>query len=247
MATGRLRASPAPGRRSRPADGHLPGGRDAYAAETSFLGALADQAATDAANAQLLAAARRKVALEERQRLARELHDSVSHSLYTIQVGAQMARERLDQDSAGIAQPIDYVLRLADRDQAGAAPDRPGGPLEHSQARPGPARRGPHRDRRRLSVAGDRGPRCRVRPQPELPRAPRVALDARGATGVGGACEVVSSRGRGTRVVVRVPSVPESPPRKEPTSRSIPRNAPGREEAPTPAPGEVSRHTETGP
>src|SRR5262249_17426239 len=29
VATGRLRAAPAPGRSSRPADGHLPGGRDA--------------------------------------------------------------------------------------------------------------------------------------------------------------------------------------------------------------------------
>ena len=89
-----------------------------YEAETTFLAALADQAATAAANARLLAAAREKVALEERQRLARELHDSVSQSLYAIQVGAQMARERLDQDSAGIAQPIDYVLRLAEASQA---------------------------------------------------------------------------------------------------------------------------------
>ena len=47
-----------------------------YAAETSFLAALADQAATAAANARLLAAACEKVALEERHRLARELHDS---------------------------------------------------------------------------------------------------------------------------------------------------------------------------
>jgi len=89
-----------------------------YAAETSFLAALADQAATAASTARLLAAAREKVTLEERQRLARELHDSVSQSLYAIQVGAQMARERLDQDSAGIAQPIDYVLRLAEASQA---------------------------------------------------------------------------------------------------------------------------------
>src|SRR5215472_8226143 len=66
-----------------------------YEAETTFLAALADQAAIAAANARLLAAAREKVALEERQRLARELHDSVSQSLYAIQVGAQMARERL--------------------------------------------------------------------------------------------------------------------------------------------------------
>jgi PAS domain S-box-containing protein len=89
-----------------------------YAADTTFLAALAAQAATAAANAQLLAAAREKIALEERQRLARELHDSVSQSLYAIRVGAQVARERLDQDPARAAQPIDYVLRLADASQA---------------------------------------------------------------------------------------------------------------------------------
>jgi hypothetical protein len=42
-----------------------------YAGETTFLAAPADQAATAAANARLLAAAREKVTLEERQRLAR--------------------------------------------------------------------------------------------------------------------------------------------------------------------------------
>jgi hypothetical protein len=89
-----------------------------YEAETSFLAALADQGAMAVANARLLAAAREKVAMEERQRLARELHDSVSQSLYAIQLGAQMARERLDQDPARAAQPIDYVLRLADTSQA---------------------------------------------------------------------------------------------------------------------------------
>ena len=87
-------------------------------AETTFLAALADQAAMAAADARLLAAAREKAALEERQRLARELHDSVSQSLYAIQLGAQMARDRLDRDPAGVAEPIDYVTRLAEASQA---------------------------------------------------------------------------------------------------------------------------------
>src|SRR5215467_2224707 len=89
-----------------------------YAGETTFLAALADQAATAAANAQLLAAAREKVTLEERQRLARELHDSVSQSLYAIQLGAQTARERLDGQSPQVARPIDHVMRLAEASQA---------------------------------------------------------------------------------------------------------------------------------
>jgi len=41
-----------------------------YAAETSFLGTLADQSATAAANARLLTATRQTVMLKERQRLA---------------------------------------------------------------------------------------------------------------------------------------------------------------------------------
>jgi signal transduction histidine kinase len=89
-----------------------------YAAETTYLAALADQAATAAANARLLAAARENVTLEERQRLARELHDSVSQSLYAIQLEAQMARERLDRDPSGVAEPIDHVMQLAEASQA---------------------------------------------------------------------------------------------------------------------------------
>ena len=185
-----------------------------YAAETTFLATLAAHAATAAANARLLAAAREKVALEERQRLARELHDSVSQSLSAIQLGAQMARERLDRDPAGAAQPIDYVLRLAEAGQAEmralifelrpealetqglvAALNRQ---IEAVRARQGVSAK-------TISLA-----------EPELP----IEIDPNGsfpghlglrsmherATGTGGSLEVVSARGRGTLVVVRVPS-----------------------------------------
>src|SRR5262249_57650368 len=87
-------------------------------AEATFLTALADQAATAAANARLMATAREKFALEERQRLARELHDSVSQSLYGIQVAAGMARARLEHDPAAAAEPIGHVMELADAGQA---------------------------------------------------------------------------------------------------------------------------------
>ncbi|MGH3147326.1 MAG: PAS domain S-box protein, partial [Rubrobacter sp.] len=50
--------------------------------EQVFLRAVADQAAVVVENARLFAGARGKAALEERQRLARELHDSVSQALY---------------------------------------------------------------------------------------------------------------------------------------------------------------------
>jgi len=83
-------------------------------AETTFLATLADQATMAAANARLVSATREKMALEERQRVAGELHDSVSQSLYGIHMGASIARERLAADPARAAQPIDHVIRLAE-------------------------------------------------------------------------------------------------------------------------------------
>jgi len=58
-------------------------------------------------NARLQAAA-----LEERQRLARELHDSVSQALYGIGLGAQTARRLVERDPARAVEPLDYVLSL---------------------------------------------------------------------------------------------------------------------------------------
>jgi signal transduction histidine kinase len=69
-------------------------------------------------NAGLLAEAREKAALEERQRLARELHDSVSQALYGIALGAQTALERLEDNPPGAGEPLDYVLSLAEAGMA---------------------------------------------------------------------------------------------------------------------------------
>ncbi|MAT40892.1 MAG: hypothetical protein CL609_01025 [Anaerolineaceae bacterium] len=52
--------------------------------------------------------------LEERQRLARELHDSVSQALYGIALGARTARTQLERDPAKVAEPLDYILSLAE-------------------------------------------------------------------------------------------------------------------------------------
>lgn len=52
-------------------------------------------------------------ALGERQRLARELHDSVSQALYGIGLGARTARTLLDRDPRKAAEPMDYVIQLA--------------------------------------------------------------------------------------------------------------------------------------
>jgi PAS domain S-box-containing protein len=77
--------------------------------------AVANQAAVAIDNARLFAQASSVAALEERQRLARELHDSVSQALYGIALGAQTARQLLDDgDASGAAGPVEYVLSLAE-------------------------------------------------------------------------------------------------------------------------------------
>jgi signal transduction histidine kinase len=53
-------------------------------------------------------------AIQERQRLARELHDSVSQALYGISLGAHTAREALESEPAQVITALDYVLGLAD-------------------------------------------------------------------------------------------------------------------------------------
>ena len=75
--------------------------------------AIANQAAIAIENARLYEQAQELAALEERQKLARELHDSVSQALYGIALGAHTARTLLDRDPALVAQPLQYILSLA--------------------------------------------------------------------------------------------------------------------------------------
>jgi PAS domain S-box-containing protein len=51
--------------------------------------------------------------LEERLRLSRELHDSVSQALYGIVLGAETARAMVDRDPSRAGDPLDYVVSLA--------------------------------------------------------------------------------------------------------------------------------------
>jgi PAS domain S-box-containing protein len=76
--------------------------------------AIAHQAAIAIDNARLYEQAQQLAAVEERQRLARELHDSVSQALYGIALGARTARTLLDRDPSRAVQPVDYVLQLAE-------------------------------------------------------------------------------------------------------------------------------------
>ena len=82
--------------------------------DASLMLAIANQAAVAIENARLYEQAQTLAALVERQRLARELHDSVSQALYGIALGARTARALLDRDPDRVAEPLDYVLQLAE-------------------------------------------------------------------------------------------------------------------------------------
>jgi signal transduction histidine kinase len=84
----------------------------AYHAELAL--AFANQAAVAIDNARLYGRSQRLAVLEERQRIARELHDSVSQALYGIGLGARTARALLDRDPDQAIEPVEYVLSLAE-------------------------------------------------------------------------------------------------------------------------------------
>ena len=95
---------------------YYPAGREPGEDEKVFLGAVADQTAVAVENARLFAEAQGKAALEERQRLARELHDSVSQALYGITLGSRTASTLLDREAPPerVAEWLEYVLSLAE-------------------------------------------------------------------------------------------------------------------------------------
>jgi signal transduction histidine kinase len=79
--------------------------------------AFANQVAVAIENARLYEEAQALASLEERQKLARDLHDSVSQALYGISLGAQTARKLLDRhpdDHQALQEPLDYLLTLSD-------------------------------------------------------------------------------------------------------------------------------------
>ncbi len=82
--------------------------------ELEFLGTVADQISVALENARLIAVAQSQAALEERHRLARELHDSVSQALFGIALGAKTAKAQLDRDPEKAREPLEYVLQLAE-------------------------------------------------------------------------------------------------------------------------------------
>jgi signal transduction histidine kinase len=74
---------------------YLPAGHELPDDDRAYLIALADQAAVAVQNSALLAAATQSAGVTERQRLARELHDSVSQSLFAMTMHARAAERQL--------------------------------------------------------------------------------------------------------------------------------------------------------
>ncbi|MDQ2805516.1 MAG: GAF domain-containing sensor histidine kinase [Chloroflexota bacterium] len=77
---------------------------------------ICEQLALAIENARLYAAARQVAALEERQHLARELHDSVTQSLFTVTLMAEAAQAMVERDPSQVGR---YLSRL--QATAGAA------------------------------------------------------------------------------------------------------------------------------
>lgn len=80
----------------------------------------ADQVALAIENARLRAQVEQTAVAAERNRIARELHDSVSQALYGIALGTRTARALVDRQpvdgkvKTALANPLDYVLSLAE-------------------------------------------------------------------------------------------------------------------------------------
>ena len=95
--------------------GHDTGGDDApdSTERRQLTVAFANQIGVALENAHLYQRVQERAALEERQHLARELHDSVSQALYAILLGAHTAQRKLDTSPDEARQALDYVENLA--------------------------------------------------------------------------------------------------------------------------------------
>jgi len=88
-----------------------PGFYDAHHAEVVL--ALADQVAVALENARLFTEAQGKAVLEERQRLARDLHDSVTQSLYSLTLLAEAGRRSINLNVPQAASYLSDIGEIA--------------------------------------------------------------------------------------------------------------------------------------
>lgn len=70
--------------------------------DLAFLRAMTDYAATAISNARMYRRLRRQAAQEERLRLSRELHDSVTQELFSLSLRTKAHARRLSQQAAGV-------------------------------------------------------------------------------------------------------------------------------------------------
>ena len=84
-----------------------------------LIAAFANQAGVTLENISLYERVQEQAAFEERQHLARELHDSVSQALYSIVLGSYAAKKQLTSDPAQAGQALEYVQNLAEAGLAG--------------------------------------------------------------------------------------------------------------------------------
>lgn len=94
------------------------GGKEFRPDSQRVASAFANQVAIALENANLYEQVHERAAYEERQHLARELHDSVSQALYGILLGAHTAQKQLHDAPDKADAALDYVENLA---QAGLA------------------------------------------------------------------------------------------------------------------------------
>jgi signal transduction histidine kinase len=96
-----------------------PRGRDEFSDDDErLLGVLAAHAAIALTNARLFEAGRELTLVQERQRIARELHDAVAQTLFSLRLTAQAAAALVRRDPDRAATELDAVADLA-----GAAQD----------------------------------------------------------------------------------------------------------------------------
>ncbi|MEO8287478.1 MAG: PAS domain S-box protein [Chloroflexota bacterium] len=90
-------------------------------AELTFHSVIADQAAVAVENARLLSQEHDKARLEERQRLARELHDSVTQALFSINLIARSAEMVLQREGTHSPQTLEKLADLRQLTQGALA------------------------------------------------------------------------------------------------------------------------------
>lgn len=83
--------------------------------DASLVQAIANQASVAIENARLYEQAHELAVMHERQRLARDLHDSVTQSLYSLMLMAEAARRQIDAGDTG--RGMAYLTRIASTSQ----------------------------------------------------------------------------------------------------------------------------------